>query len=99
MQTSGRVEYMFINVGEDIEIKLTAQHFRKLSSRDNTCVMDDEYSAIDCEERCFWRHATNGPNCRGPWMPGIDLPLCNNYTQIKNLIIRYRKYGPLSALF
>lgn len=91
MQTSGRVEYMFVNVGEDIEIKLTAQHLRMLASQDNDCSSDDKYSAIDCEERCYWGWATEKSHCRGPWMPSIDLPLCNKYDDMKNLIVNYRK--------
>lgn len=91
MQTSGRVEYMYINVNEEIEIKLNAQHFKMIASRDNKCSNDDLHSAVQCEERCFWRQSTESVQCRGPWMPGINLPLCNNYTSMRNLIINYQK--------
>lgn len=91
MQTSGRVEYMYINVNEEIEIKLNAQHFKMMASRDNKCSHDDQHSAVQCEEKCFWRQSTEGTKCRGPWMPGLNLPLCNNYTDMKSLIINYKK--------
>lgn len=92
MQTSGRVEYMFINVGEEIEIKLTVQHLRMMAGRDNPCINDEEYSIIQCEEQCFWRWSTQKSKCRGSWMTGINLPICNNYEEMLLLISDYRKY-------
>lgn len=90
MQTSGRVEYMYINVNEEIEIKLTAQHFKKMVGA-NRCTYDDLHSAVQCEERCFWHQVTEKTKCRGPWMTDLDLPLCNNYKSMRDLIINYRK--------
>lgn len=92
MQTSGRVEYMFVNVGEEIEVKLTAQHLRMLPSIDNRCSNDDEHSAVQCEERCYWQWSTEQAKCRGSWMPDVKLPLCNNYEQMRKLISGYRKW-------
>lgn len=40
MQSSGRVEYMFIEINEVIEIKLTVQHFTQLRGRGSTCSDD-----------------------------------------------------------
>lgn len=91
MQSTGRVEYMFVNVGEDIEIKLTAQHLRRLAGQKNKCSDDDQYSAIDCEERCYWRWVADQTGCRGTWMTDIDRPACNNYDNMTKLIITYRK--------
>lgn len=82
---------MFVNVGEDIEIKLTAQHLRMLASRDNNCSDDGRYSAIECEERCYWLWATARVQCRGSWMTDIDLPYCNNAEDMTKLIIDYQK--------
>lgn len=90
MQTSGRVEYMYIKVNEEIEIKLTAQHFKKIPCA-NKCTNDDLHSAVQCEERCFWRQVIEQTKCRGPWMTDLDVPLCNNYTSIKQLIARYQE--------
>lgn len=92
MQTSGRVEYMFVSVGEEIEIKLTAQHLRMLPSLNNKCSNDLQNSAVQCEERCYWRWATQNSKCRGPWMPDIKLPLCNDYDHLRQLITDYRKW-------
>lgn len=91
MKKSGRVEYMYINVNEEIEIKLTAQHFKKMSCTNDKCTNDDLHSAVQCVERCFWRQVTEKIKCRGPWMPGLDIPLCNNYTSMRKLFINYEK--------
>lgn len=91
MKKSGRVEYMYINVNEEIEIKLTAQHFKKMSCTNDKCTNDNLHSAVQCVERCFWRQVTEKIQCRGPWMPGLDLPLCNNYTSMRKLFINYDK--------
>lgn len=99
MQTSGRVEYMFVNVGEDIEIKLTVQHLRMMAGRDNPCINNEEYSAIQCEEQCFWRWSTRQANCRGSWMTGINLPICNDYEGMRLLIAGYRKYRQMKMVF
>lgn len=45
MQTSGRVEYMYIEVNEEVEVKLTVQNFMMMENRDNTCTFDKQYSA------------------------------------------------------
>ena len=45
MQTSGRVEYMYIDVGEEVEIKLTAQHFSMMANIDTKCSTKRAYSA------------------------------------------------------
>lgn len=91
METSGRVEYMYINVNEDIEIKLTAQHFKKLMCKNNKCTNDDAQSAVQCEERCFWRQLLEITKCRGPWIDLPYVPLCNNYTSMLLLIQKYNK--------
>lgn len=92
MQTSGRVEYMFVTPNEEIEIKLNSQHFQKISCRRRPCSNDNSYSAIQCEEICFWQHTTKEIGCRGPWMTGLPLPVCNNYTAMKELIVKYEKW-------
>lgn len=90
MQTSGRVEYMYLRVGEDVEIKLTAQHFNMLSSNDNSCSNDINYSVIQCAEVCQWSKVARKIGCSGPWMPDISQPYCNNYTQMRDLIVEYQ---------
>lgn len=91
MQLSGRVEYMYINVNESIEIKLSAQHFKMLANRDNKCSNDNLHSAIQCEETCFWNQVTENIGCKGPWMRDLNLPLCSNYTSLRQLMVNYQR--------
>lgn len=91
MQTSGRVEYMYVATNEEIEIKLVAKHFKKITSRKHRCSSERAYSVIRCEEVCFWHQTTSAVGCRGPWMQGLSLPLCHNYTSMKELIVKYEK--------
>lgn len=45
MQTSGRVEHMYVEVNEEVEIKLTVQHYTMMSDADSTCTNDKTYSS------------------------------------------------------
>ncbi len=65
METSGRVEYMYIKSGEEVEIKLTATHFNMKSGRDRTCTDDIHHSAIRCADICQWTKITDPIGCSG----------------------------------
>lgn len=97
METSGRGEYMYLKVGEDVDIKLTAQHFNQLSSNENPCSNDINYSVIRCSELCNWSKITSSVGCSAPWMPGIDQPYCNNFTLMRDLIVQYQAYDKHNA--
>ncbi len=40
MKNSGRVEYMYIEVNEEIHLKVNAEHFLQLRGYDNKCTND-----------------------------------------------------------
>lgn len=44
MQSSGRVEYLYVEVGEQIEIKLTVQNFAMMQNNDNSCSNQEKMS-------------------------------------------------------
>lgn len=92
MQRSGRVEYVYVEAQEDIEIKLAVQHFAMLESSDNRCNNQINYSAIQCGEDCRWKDITSRIGCTAPWIPNIDLPTCNTFSQIREFISIYRRY-------
>lgn len=92
METSGRGEYMYLRVGEDVEIKLTAQHFNMLPNNENSCSNDPHYSYIQCAETCQWAKVKQKIGCSGPWMSGVGHKYCNNYTQMRDLIVEYQTY-------
>lgn len=46
MKASGRVEYVFANVQEQIEIKLQSQFFSSVESRKESCSREEDYSDL-----------------------------------------------------
>lgn len=94
METSGRSEYMFVRVNEDIEIKLGAQHFNAIPSREEPCELAPGYGFNTCAEECSWRRVTATANCSGPWMRGEvtqSWPYCSSYESMLQLIQGYMK--------
>lgn len=87
---SGRIEYLFLLINETMELKLTAQHFTQMRGRGSSC--SDEYikSSSICNEICRWRHVEDAVSCSGPWMLNSRTPHCQNYEDVRNLIIQYR---------
>lgn len=46
MKGSGRVEYVFANVQEQIEIKLQSQYFSSVETRQESCNREEGYSDL-----------------------------------------------------
>jgi len=46
MKGSGRVEYVFVGVNEEIEIKLQTQYFSNVQTRQEACSPDEDYSDL-----------------------------------------------------
>jgi len=46
MKGSGRVEYVFVGVNEEIEIKLQTQYFSNVQTRQEACSQDEDYSDL-----------------------------------------------------
>lgn len=89
MQMSGRVEYMFLEVYEEVEVKLTAQHFATIPSATNKCEEDGQVSR--CEEMCVWDEIKTLSNCSAPWIPKIGLPYCTDYQSYNKLTSSYQR--------
>ncbi|XP_058056300.1 acid-sensing ion channel 2 [Anopheles bellator] len=97
MQSSGRVEYLFLEVNEEMEIRLSTQHFFMLASYENECVEFSPISSTKCGELCHWRTVVESVGCSGPWMPGLDVAYCDNPTDTKQLIKIYRQLEDLDG--
>ncbi|XP_029729547.2 uncharacterized protein LOC109429390 [Aedes albopictus] len=97
MQSSGRVEYLFMEVDEEIEIKLTTQHFYMLPSAENMCTTENEMSSTRCSELCHWHHVVNIVGCTGPWMPDIEQELCDTANETQQLIKHYKRLEDLDS--
>lgn len=89
MQMSGRVEYMFLEVNEEVEVKLTAQHFATIPSTTNLC--EEEGQVTKCEETCVWDEIKSVSNCSAPWIPNIGLPYCDDYKSYAKLTTSYQR--------
>lgn len=46
MKASGRVEYVFANSQEQLEIKLQSQYFSSVESRKDSCSKEEGYSDL-----------------------------------------------------
>ena len=46
MKASGRVEYVFADLNEDIEIKLQTQYFSNIETKHQNCKKDENYSDL-----------------------------------------------------
>ncbi|XP_030556002.1 acid-sensing ion channel 4-A [Drosophila novamexicana] len=90
MKGSGRVEYVFVNINEEIEIKLQSQVFSNVETHTETCSRADGYSDLKCGEICIWQDLGDEVDCSGPWMHEINHEPCNNTKSMRNLIENYR---------
>ncbi|XP_055633180.1 uncharacterized protein LOC129773577 [Toxorhynchites rutilus septentrionalis] len=95
-QSSGRVEYLFLEVNEQIEVKMTAQHLHMLPS-ENLCTTVLEMSSTRCSELCHWRHVVNIAGCTGPWMPDIEQRTCSTSNETQQLIKHYQLLESLDS--
>ena len=57
---------------------------KKLSTAANPCVEDPSYNFFKCFESYFYKQR----GCQFPWnvYNDLDVPVCSNYTQVKNLL-------------
>lgn len=49
MKASGRVEYVFAHINEEVEIKLQSQYFQSIDNKHRACSIDDDYSDLKVE--------------------------------------------------
>ncbi|XP_035440179.2 degenerin-like protein asic-1 [Spodoptera frugiperda] len=85
----GMVEYLYLNVGEMLRVKVTVDEYKMISRSDAPCTSRRNYSANECTTRYIWDLVTKDVGCSGPWMDS-PLPRCSNFTTIRSLIIKYR---------
>ncbi|KAL1398818.1 hypothetical protein pipiens_008661 [Culex pipiens pipiens] len=90
MQSSGRIEYLFVEVDEEVEVKLSTQHFYMLPSADNLCTTETDMSSTRCSELCHWHRVVDIVGCTGPWMPDIDVDQCDTANETQQLIKHYK---------
>ncbi|XP_065350354.1 acid-sensing ion channel 4-like [Cloeon dipterum] len=93
MQSSAVQELIILPVGEMAHVKMTVHQLERVNHPKSPCNPDRKYSSANCEERCRWREIEAKSACSVPWMPGSDLPECNNYTSLLPVIVEYLKFN------
>ncbi|KOB68329.1 Uncharacterized protein OBRU01_18484, partial [Operophtera brumata] len=78
------VYYLYVSVGETVDVKLTVDKYSKISGEHDPCTFEKDYSA----NLCVWDLVGEQAGCSGPWMTS-DLPRCSNYTTMRDLITAY----------
>ncbi|XP_041979305.1 uncharacterized protein LOC121733199 [Aricia agestis] len=84
----GLVDYLYVNTGETVDIKLTVNEYVMISDDDDPCTDEPGYSANECTTEYVWREVGSAVGCSGPWMTS-DLPPCDNFQDMRNLISTY----------
>ncbi|TDG45430.1 hypothetical protein AWZ03_008196 [Drosophila navojoa] len=90
MKGSGRVEYVFAGINEQIEIKLQSQYFSNVETHKETCSRKEGYSDLKCGEICIWHDLSDESDCSGPWMHDMIYEPCNDSDSMRNLIKNYK---------
>ncbi|XP_036329166.1 uncharacterized protein LOC118741336 [Rhagoletis pomonella] len=89
---AARIEYIFAEINEEIEIKLHSQQFSNTESRDTPCSSIPSYSDMKCAELCVFEELAATANCTGPWMRDIPQNPCNSSKTMRNLVKEYGIY-------
>lgn len=89
--TSGRVENLFLNVQEEMELKVIPHHYLQFRGRGQTCSDDVTKSTSLCREKCIWQLVEMEVKCSGPWVPNRTTIDCHNYEDIRRMTVAYKK--------
>ncbi|XP_023954038.1 degenerin-like protein asic-1 [Bicyclus anynana] len=84
----GLVDYLYMNTGEMVSVKLKVDEYVMISSEDEPCSTAHNYSANACTSQYVSDVVSEMVGCSGPWMKS-DLPYCDNYDDMKDLITHY----------
>lgn len=89
--TSGRVENLFLNVQEEMELKMAAHHYLQFRGRGQVCSDDVTKSTSLCRENCIWYQVEMAVQCSGPWVRNRSTIDCHNYEDIRRMTVAYKK--------
>ncbi|KAM3962682.1 amiloride-sensitive sodium channel pickpocket 17 [Aphomia sociella] len=87
----GQVDYIYVNIGDTLDVKLQVEQYVKISNDDDPCTNMDNYSANECTTQFVWEQSAYQAGCSGPWM-NINLPYCNNFDGMRKLISAYLNF-------
>lgn len=89
--TSGTVENLFLEVQEEMELKISVHHYIHNRGRGQQCSDIVEKSTSICRENCIWEQVENDVHCSGPWVKNRKTEYCNNYEDVKKMTVVYKK--------
>ncbi|CAF4907687.1 unnamed protein product [Pieris macdunnoughi] len=84
----GLVDYLYVNTGETLDVKLSVNEYVMISDDLNPCSTEPAYSANYCTAMYVWEEVGRQVNCSGPWM-NISLQRCDNFRDMRSLISAY----------
>ncbi|XP_045447835.1 uncharacterized protein LOC123656174 [Melitaea cinxia] len=84
----GLVDYLYVNTGETVNVKLKVDEYVMINEGDNPCSNEQNYSANACTTQYVSDIVSEEVGCSGPWMSS-DKPFCNNYNDMRRLISTY----------
>ncbi|CAK1554521.1 unnamed protein product [Leptosia nina] len=84
----GLVDYLYMNTGETLDVKLTVNEYAMISDDLTPCTNELNYSANYCTTKYVSDEVSKEANCSGPWMDST-LPRCDNYRSLRSLIAAY----------
>lgn len=92
-------EHFFVDVGYNVEIKLSQFAYFTMDRHTDRCNNDPLYSRTRCKERCRWQYlmyATNN-TCSLPFSFPIntamlEVPECKSYIEAMPLMFQYRQW-------
>ncbi|XP_067622903.1 uncharacterized protein ppk17 isoform X2 [Eurosta solidaginis] len=89
---AARIEYVFAEIEQEVEIKLQSQHFKTVKTKDHSCSSKPGYSDTKCAELSVFEDLAAEANCTGPWMYGIPQKSCNSSKAMQKLVKKYGSY-------
>ncbi|XP_046966153.1 acid-sensing ion channel 2 [Vanessa cardui] len=84
----GLVDYLYVNTGEKVDVKLKVDEYIMISEAQDPCSIEANYSANACTTQYVTDAVAESVGCSGPWMKS-DLPYCNNFEDMRSLISSY----------
>ncbi|KDR23103.1 Amiloride-sensitive cation channel 2-A, neuronal [Zootermopsis nevadensis] len=86
---TGEDENLLLAVGEELHVRIGVQEYHLVNKADDHCNASLDHSYEECQHMCKMRQLVNKIGCSGPWIPEVDVPLCNEYETMKNLMKYY----------
>lgn len=77
----GRAEYMFLDVGEEVDAKLKPRTF----IRNSYCKPEEDVG--QCFRKCIYDKLIKKVECQAPWMNFPDVPICPIESEYFSLFI------------